>query len=147
MARETWPAMFMMICATSLRRVHLRPLFAGNCGNLLLGVAAVALVVGWPSHWSCARVSLRAVVVPPTSPAHQNRKLAAGRWRNKTLSCSCPTQKRKNFVSRGADHFAALRGPFPPGSSRVRWTGFRAASTAAGDHAPRKPAPAAIVRG
>src|ERR1035437_2619262 len=31
--------------------------------------------------------------------------------RNKTLSRSCPAQKSKNFVSTGADHFAALRGP------------------------------------
>jgi hypothetical protein len=32
-----------------------------------------------------------------------------------TLSCSCLVSKRKNFVSRDADHSAALRGPFPPG--------------------------------
>src|ERR1039458_3021147 len=31
---------------------------------------------------------------------------------DKTLSCSCLVSKRKNFVSRGADHSAALRGPF-----------------------------------
>ena len=35
--------------------------------------------------------------------------LAANRL--KTLSCSCLVSKRKNFVSTGADHFAALRGP------------------------------------
>src|ERR1035437_1535691 len=32
--------------------------------------------------------------------------------RDKTLSCSCPAPKSKNFVSRGAEHSAALRVPF-----------------------------------
>ena len=39
---------------------------------------------------------------------------------DKTLSCSCPAEKRKNFVSRAADHSAALRGPFRPKSKRTR---------------------------
>jgi hypothetical protein len=30
---------------------------------------------------------------------------------DKTLSCSCPAQKRKNFVSRGQEHSTALRVP------------------------------------
>ena len=34
-----------------------------------------------------------------------------GRNLDKTLSCSCLVQKSKNFVSRAADHSAALRGP------------------------------------
>src|ERR1035437_8196480 len=40
--------------------------------------------------------------------------------RNKTLSRSCPAQKSKNFVSRGADHSAVLRGPFSPGGLKIK---------------------------
>src|ERR1019366_7746243 len=44
----------------------------------------------------------------------EKRRDAGGR--DKTPSRSCPAQKRKNFVSKGADHSAALRGPFSLGS-------------------------------
>ena len=39
--------------------------------------------------------------------------------RDKTVSCSRLVSKRKNFVSRGADHSAALRVPFRLGSRKL----------------------------
>src|ERR1039457_4344490 len=39
--------------------------------------------------------------------------------RDKTLSCSCPAQKSKNFVSRARSRSAALRGSFRLGSRKV----------------------------
>src|ERR1019366_7305166 len=82
----------------------------------------------------------------PRPHTEQGRNPPRG-GRNKTLSCSCLVQKRKNFVSRGGDHSAALRGPSRLGLQKVSWASFRSACAPAADHALRKPAPAAIVRG
>ena len=73
-------------------------------------------------HWCSVcpvRVPFRAVVVPPTSAAHQNRTLAAGRWpqQDTVLLLSCLEAQKLRF--QGADHFAALRGPFPPGFPKL----------------------------
>jgi hypothetical protein len=38
---------------------------------------------------------------------------------DKTVSCSCPAPKSKNFVSRGKEHSAALRVPFRLGSRKL----------------------------
>ena len=78
-------------------------------------------VFGQVCHRSAARVmpavryGVRLELMVQTDAGHAH----------KTLSRSCLVQKRKNSVSRGADHFAALRGPFPPGVPKVSWASFR----------------------
>jgi hypothetical protein len=48
---------------------------------------------------------------PELKPSYQKEQHKRGAGdHDKTVSRSCLVQKRKNFVSRGADHFAALRG-------------------------------------
>jgi hypothetical protein len=55
----------------------------------------------------------------PGSPKPQGEGANCG-GNDRTPSRSCLVQKRKNFVSRGADHFAALRGPSRPEPQRTK---------------------------
>src|ERR1035437_10996970 len=50
----------------------------GGCGTLLLGVAAGGLVTGWRVAGRVIPVLSRAVVVPPTSPAHREGEAGRG---------------------------------------------------------------------
>ena len=70
----------------------------------------------------------------------------SGRQRQDTvLLLSCLEAQKLCF--QGVGPRSAAEWSFPPGSSGGSWTGLRADGGVAADHAPSKPAPAAIVRG
>ena len=56
---------------------------------------------------------------------------------DRTLSCPCPSQKRKNFVSRARSRSAALRGSFRLGPESS-WAGLRSANANASAATPTR---------
>src|ERR1035437_1256197 len=76
--------------ASVLRRRRL----AGKAAVEAVGVAAGALAVGLPRHWSCALGLSCVVAVPPTSPTHGNRTGDRPRQRRQRVSGDLP-QKTK----------------------------------------------------
>src|ERR1035437_297887 len=66
---------------------------AGKAAVEAVGVAAGALAVGLPRHWSCALGLLCVVAVPPTSPAHWRTVRTRPRQRRQPVSGDLPTNK------------------------------------------------------
>src|ERR1017187_382227 len=89
MARDTWPAMLMIVWRPARASASL--VFSLHCPG-----------------------PFRAVAVPPTSPAHQDRKLAAGRWpqQDTVLLLSCLEAQKLRFQRRGPLRCAPWS--FPP---------------------------------
>jgi|GEM_PF-3327976 len=99
MARDTWPAMLMMVWATALRRVPpFVPFLRGPCRKPVTGVAAVALVVVCRAAGRVLAAPFRAVVVPPTF--RQHTRVEAGRAteprQRRQRVCGDLSQKTKN---------------------------------------------------
>src|ERR1035437_3691794 len=112
MARETWPAMFMMVWSP-----------ARAWGSLVFSLPC-------PGPLSGGRGSADLGSTPEQDTGR--RAVAA------TRHCLAPVLSRSaktSFPGR-QDHFAALRGPSRLGLWKVHWTGLRAASAVAADHAP-----------
>ena len=55
MARDTWPAMLMIVWATALRRVPFVPFLRGSFRKPVAGCCGCCLGRWWPRKWSCAR--------------------------------------------------------------------------------------------
>src|ERR1035437_5590911 len=91
--------------ATALRSASPGHICAGDCGNLLLGVADVAWVVVCRAAGRVVPVLSRAVVIPPTSPAHMKR---AARIGNKSNGPSQTSPEKKKSTQRVCGN------PLPP---------------------------------
>jgi hypothetical protein len=83
----------------------------GGAGKPVAGGAALSPGRRLPRRWLCARSPFRATVVPPTSPAHENR--TATHPGSKNNGSPHPSPKRKNTESVCGDLLPAL--PLPLG--------------------------------